>query len=268
MPFVSVNDLRLYYELDGPASDETILFISGLGVDHRGWNNITPSLARHYRTITFDNRDVGLSQSCSKQYGIADMAKDTNDILEHLGLSKINIVGISMGGAIAQELSISFPQMVKRMVLLSTYTHGDLRGNALFRGFLKARRLLNREDYINLTMPWLYSHNDYQIPMLIDNLRRYRLEDQLYQEDEAYERQMEATINYSSRYMLDKIHCPTLLIFGGNDIITPARFATELEFGIKDSTLITLEGTGHGFLNTKPTEISTLIGNFIEQNAK
>ena len=127
-----------------------------------------------------------------------------------------------MGGAIAQELSISYPQMVNLLVLLSTYTHGDLRGNALFRGFLKARGLLEREDYINLTMPWLYSHNDYQIPMLIDKLTRYRLEDPLYQEDEAYERQMEATINYSSRYRLDKIHCPTLLIFGGNDIITPA----------------------------------------------
>lgn len=268
MPYVSVNGLRLYYKIEGPDTCETILFISGLGVDHSGWNNIAPILARHYKTITFDNRDVGLSQRSLEQYGIEDMAKDSKDIVEYLGLSKVNVVGLSMGGAIAQELSISSPKIINSMVLLSTYTHGDLRGNALFRGFLKARQLLDKEDYINLTMPWMYSHNDYQIPTLIDKLSRYRLEDPIYQEDEAYERQMEATIRYSSRYRLDKILCPTLLIFGGDDIITPTRFATELVFGIKDSNLITLEGTGHGFINTKPEEISVLIRNFIERNAK
>ena len=89
------------------------------------------------------------------------------------------------------------------------------------------------------------------------------LDDSLFQEPDAYERQMEATIAFNSRDRLQHISCPTLLIFGEEDVMTPIRFARELVRGIKDSWLVILEGTGHLFVRTRLGEIAALIDSFV-----
>ena len=89
------------------------------------------------------------------------------------------------------------------------------------------------------------------------------MDDDLFQEPEAYERQMEATIAFKSRDRLQHISNPTLLIFGEEDVMTPLRFARELVRGIKDSRLIILEGTGHLFVRTRLKEIAALIDGFL-----
>jgi pimeloyl-ACP methyl ester carboxylesterase len=76
---------------------------------------------------------------------------------------------------------------------------------------------------------------------------------------------MEATIAFHSRDRLHRISCPTLLIFGEEDVMTPMRFARELVRGIKDSRLVTLEGTGHLFVRTRLKETAALIDAFLRE---
>ena len=263
MPHVTANGLSLYYEIEGTVDAPPVLLISGLGGDHRGWQPLVSRLKTSYRVITFDNRDVCLSQRAEAPYAIADMAKDTAGLLEAVGIPRAHVVGLSMGGAIAQELAISFPNLVDRLVLLGTYTAGDPRGTALFREFASMRRMLPSEDYLRLTLPLIYTHQEYQLPNFIEGIVNDRLEDPLHQEDDAYERQMEATIAFQSRGRLDRISCPALLVFGEEDIMTPMRFARELVRDIKGSKLIILEGTGHGFTRTRFRETATLIDGFL-----
>ncbi|MBI2856448.1 MAG: alpha/beta fold hydrolase [Chloroflexi bacterium] len=267
MPYVTANGLELYYEIEGDAGAPPLLLISGLGGDHRGWQTLVSRLRSSYRVITFDNRDVCLSQRVEAPYAIADMATDTAGLLDALGLTKAHVLGLSMGGAIAQELAISFPNLVDRLVLLATYTAGDPRGDALFRGFASMRRMVPREDYLRFTLPWIYTHQEYHLPNFIEGLLKDRLEDPLYQEDDAYERQMEATIAFQSRGRLDRISCPTLLVFGEEDNMTPMRFARELVRDIKDARLVILEGAGHGFARTRFRETAALVDGFLSYGA-
>ena len=265
MPYVTANGLSLYYEIEGEPDSPPVLLITGLSGDHRGWGPLPSLLRTSYRVISFDNRDSGLSQRAEAPYAVQDMAQDAVGLLGELGIAHAHVVGYSLGGAIAQELAISYPQLVDRLVLLATYDAADPRGAALFRGFASLRRDLPREEYMRLTLPWAYTHKEYQIPGLIDQIVKDAVEDSLFQETEAYERQMEATIAFNSRDRLDRISSPTLLIFGEEDVMTPTRFARELVRGIKDSRLVTLEGTGHLFVRTRLKETAALIDGFLKE---
>ena len=265
MPYANVNGLSLYYEIEGEPDAPPVLLITGLSGDHRGWGPLPSLLKDSHRVISFDNRDSGLSQRAGAPYAIRDMAEDAAGLLKELSIARAHVVGYSMGGAIAQELAIGFPQLVDRLVLLATYDVGDPRGAALFRGFASLRRDLPREQYIRFTLPWGYTYKEYQIPGLIEQVVQDVQDDSSFQEPEAYERQMEATIAFNSRDRLQHISSPTLIIFGEEDIMTPMRFARELVRGIKDSRLVTLEGTGHLFIRTRLKEIASLIDGFLRE---
>ncbi|MBF8267050.1 MAG: putative esterase/lipase [Dehalococcoidia bacterium] len=264
MPYARANGLSLYYEMEGEPDAPHLLLISGLGGDHRGWHPLSSRLRDSFRVVSFDNRDSGLSQRAEGPYTIRDMAEDVAGLLGELAIARTHVVGLSMGGAIAQELAISFPHLVDRLVLLATFDAGDPRATELFRGFAALTRALPREEFLRVTLPWIYTYQDYQIPGLVDQAVKERVEDSLYQEPDAYDRQMEATIAFHSRERLHAISCPTLLVFGEDDIMTPLRFARELVRGIRGSRLVILEGAGHSFRRTRGGEVAALIDAFLK----
>ena len=266
MPYVNANGLNLYYETFGDPGSPPVLLISGLGGDHRGWKPLAQFLQDSFRVIVFDNRDSGLSQRAQTPYAIRDMAEDAVGVLGELGIARTHVVGYSMGGAIAQEIAIEFPHIVDRLTLLATYDAGDPRGSALFRGFASLRRDLPRDEYIRLSIPWVYTHAEYEVEGFIEQLISDGMEDHLYQESDAYERQMEATIAYHSRDRLHRISCPTLLIFGEDDVMTPMRFARSMVKGIAGSRLVIMEGTGHAVRRTRAAEVAGLTHAFLSDD--
>ena len=265
MPYLTANGLSLYYQTFGDQSSPPVLLISGLGGDHRGWGALAEFLATSFRVIIVDNRDSGLSQRAEAQYAIRDMAEDAVAALKELGVEKSHVVGYSMGGAIAQEIAIEHPAVVDRLALLATYDSGDPRGSALFRGFAALREVLPRDRYMRLTLPWLYTYAEYKVKGFIEQLISDGMEDELFQEADAYGRQMEATIAYSSTDRLHRISSPTLLIFGEDDIMTPMRFARSLSRGIRNSRLVVFEETGHAVRRTRAAEVTGLINAFLSE---
>ena len=265
MPYAESNGLSLFYRVGGPEDDPPVLLITGLSGDHRLWGELGSTLAASFRVIAFDNRDSGQSSRADAPYAILDMARDAAGLLESLGVARTHVVGHSMGGAIAQELAISFPSVVDRLVLLGTYDAPDPRGSALLSGFASLRRELPRDEYLRLTLPWSYTYQEYEQPGFIDRLVQDVMDDPLYQEADAYDRQMEATIAFDSRERVHNISCPTLLVFGEDDVLTPMRFAHEMVQGISGSRLVTLEGTGHGFIRTRGREIADAVHGFLRE---
>ena len=266
MTFARVNGVNLYYRRDGNPEGPSVVLIAGLGSDHRRWEEVVSLLPQEYSFITFDNRDSGQTERAARSYAIKDMAQDVVGLLEHLGVSEAHIVGYSMGGAIAQEIALSHPKMVRRLALVATYTSGDPRGSAIFQGFIELRRRLSREEYHRLLLPWVYTAQEYQVPGLIDEALRRVLEDPLYQEQEAYERQVRATLAFSPEGRLSRIAQPTLLIFGEDDLVTPLRFARRLGQGIPQARLVVLGGTGHGLVSTRGREVASLIAGFLSED--
>lgn len=263
MPTVSANRIELYYRDDG--AGQPVLFIQGLGVDHRGWGPVAAPLSKRFRCVSFDNRDVGRSSQVVADYGVLDMAGDALGPLDALGIERADFVGASMGGVIAQEIAIRHPQRVRRLVLISTYTSSDPRGRAIFEGQALLRRTLSREDYCRATFWSVYSHQDYRREGFIDEMIRRTAGNDLWQPQEAYERHVRAVLTGSTEDRLREIAAPTLIISGDEDILTPLRFQTLLAREIPDSRLVIVEGAGHGMIWSHAERVVEHVGSFLSE---
>ena len=253
---------ELFYRDSGEG--EPILWIMGLGNDHRGWAFQVPAFRDRFRCITYDNRDVGQSQLAEGRYAVADLAEDAVGLLDALGVERAHVVGFSMGGAQAQELAIRHPERVRRLVLANTYPSRDPRGAAIFRGQAFLRERLGREEYQRVTLPWVYTYRDYLRPDFIERTIQAILDDPNPQPLAAYARQVEAAISFDSEERLGEIQAPTLLLFGEDDLLTPLRFARALETGIAGTTLRVVEGAGHGLPWSHPEEFNRIVRVFLE----
>ena len=115
MPTVRSNDIDIYYEEHG--SGEPLLLIMGWGCNAATWKPQIPGLAERFRVIAFDNRGVGRTSAPKQSYSIVDMAEDTRGLLDALNIERTHVFGISMGGMIAQELALRYPDCVDTLAL-------------------------------------------------------------------------------------------------------------------------------------------------------
>lgn len=242
-----------------------VLFIQGLGVDHRGWAGVVRPLVHRFRCISFDNRDVGRSPIVDEPYDVVDMMEDAIGVLDACGVGRADIVGTSMGGVIAQELAIRHPERVRRLALITTYTSGDPRGTAIFEGQALLRRTLSREGYCRATFWSVYSHQDYRREGFIDEMIHRTATNELWQPQEAYERHVRAVVSVSTEGRLHDIAAPTLILAGAEDILTPRRFSEVLARNIPDSRLEVIEGAGHGMIWSHPQAVADEIARFLSE---
>ena len=263
MPRFTIGELDLYYEDYGDRQAPPLVLLPGLGGNHQSWAPVARWLKDRYRLITVDHRDAGKSQRASRPYGIADMAADAAGLIGHLELGSTAVAGFSMGGAVGQELTLAYPDLVERLVLIATYDAGDPRGTLIQEQLARLRRTLTREDYHRTMLPWVYTHREFETVISADEVIKRLSDDPLFQEAEAYERQVQAAIDFHSRDRLAQIACPTLLVFGDEDLFTPMRFARSLQAGISGSRLVVLGGAGHGLMWTRGSEVAALIDSFL-----
>ncbi len=151
MPIIQTNGQSIYYELFGPAQAEAIVFLSGLTGDHKNWTLQVNSFQDRYRCLCFDWRDTGLSGiSPLEEYGLSDMAEDVVGLIEGLGLGRVHLVGLSMGGAVAQLIALEYPERVATLTLASSFVVApglaELPPSKRTRGNLRQAIAASRHD--------------------------------------------------------------------------------------------------------------------------
>ena len=118
MPRISIGDISLSYEQTGEGSD--LVLIHGLGGDLHVWDADVPVFARYHRVLRFDVRGCGASEKPAGPYSLALFARDVDALLAACGVVEAHVLGVSMGGVIAQRLALDFPARVRSLVLVST----------------------------------------------------------------------------------------------------------------------------------------------------
>jgi len=156
IPLVQLNGIERFYQETG--SGDALLLINGLGGTCLGWEPLVPALAEHFRVITSDNRGVGRSSAPPGPYTTQQMADDAAALLAHLGVTRAHVVGSSMGGMIAQELALTYPTLVDRLVLFATFARPR---RAIIDPWLTfVVQMQERLDPTAVTLgwlPWLYT---------------------------------------------------------------------------------------------------------------
>src|SRR5512140_3268314 len=124
MPYADAPGFRMYYEEHG--SGFPLLLINGLGSDHLEWLHQLPPFEARFRVVVFDNRGTGMTEIPPGPYTTAEMADDAAALLRALGIARAHVLGVSLGGMIAQEVALRHPDRVNRLVLGCTAPGGEL----------------------------------------------------------------------------------------------------------------------------------------------
>jgi 3-oxoadipate enol-lactonase len=120
MPVVTINNVDIFYRLDGSSSNPPLLFSNSLGTDHAMWDAQVSELVKKFYLIRYDTRGHGRSMAPTGPYLIDDLSKDVIGLLDYLNIPKVNFCGLSMGGVIGQWFGINHPDRLVKLVLSNT----------------------------------------------------------------------------------------------------------------------------------------------------
>jgi 3-oxoadipate enol-lactonase len=258
MPKARVGDIEMYYEEHGRG--DPLLLIMGLAADSTAWMFQVPDFAARYRTIVFDNRGVGRSDKPAGPYSIHQMADDAAGLLDVLGIERARVVGVSMGGMIAQELALRHPGRVRALVLACTYPEPDAeveRQREFSIGQFGGSVTATGEMKIDVTaidplglfqhlMPAVFNQEfiEREIGKLVQafgGALQYGFN------MEAILGQVAATMSHKATDRLHRIAAPTLVITGDADRLIPPANSDILARHIPGAKLVKIPGGSHGF---------------------
>jgi pimeloyl-ACP methyl ester carboxylesterase len=251
MPLARVGDVELSYERaasgDG-AEREPLLMIMGMSGTLLHWDEFLPPLQRNLDTIVYDHRGVGQSSRLEGQITIAQLAQDAIGLLDALEIERAHVLGISMGGMIAQELVLAAPERVRTLTLGCTYCGGPgsalapdevtrLLGDAMASG--DRARAIRAGWEVNVG------------PGLVDDPDAYARFTSIAAEYAVaipvVMAQMAAVLGHDTHERLPGVQTPTLVIHGTEDRMLPVQNGRMVASLIPGSQLEVLDGVGHLF---------------------
>ena len=253
---VEVDGVRLDTHLEGPEDGEVVLLVSGLGSQRIGWPAALPASlhAAGLRTLTVDNRDVGRSTKLDDAPGdgppylLADMAADHAGVLAHLGIERAHLVGVSMGGMIAQQLAISDPRRVRSLTSIMSTTGARDAGRPTDEAMAVLTRPapLERAAYVEHTVA---SARVIGSPGLVDEAAVRERAAAAFDRGihpPGVLRQLQAIMASGDRTGdLARLDVPTLVLHGSADPLVTPSGGQATAAAIPGARLHVLEGMGH-----------------------
>jgi pimeloyl-ACP methyl ester carboxylesterase len=243
MPHADVNGQRLYYEVHGQG--EPLLLVMGLAGDTVAWALQLAAFSKTHRVIVFDNRDVGQSSYASQPYEIADMARDTLALADHLELDTFHLVGLSMGGMIAQEAALLAPERVRTLTLCVTLGGSGRYGQVKARSMGDSADRMSREEHVDNLLLLTMSEQFFENPETVTWLRGMMLANAHPQSPEGFRRQLDAIGRFDVRDRLGTIEAPTHVVVAEHDVLVPPWKGIELAELIPGAELTMLPGAPH-----------------------
>lgn len=262
---VQVGDIEMAYKVMGHG-EPLVMIIGGSGAMDWWPPEFLDKLSSKYQVIVFDNRGMGYTTASPANFSIAQFANDTAGLMDAIGIEQANVLGISMGSFIAQELAIEHPEKVKKLILLASHCGGT---HAIQPDPEVIRKIPDMSDLPNLTIDELKSVGEALYPpeWLAENPDFYNrsLWVKETSSPENVKRQIMAMYLWPGTYdRLDRINVPTLIVAGMEDIVIPPENSRILANRINGSWLVRLENAGHGMVLQYPDKLARIVADFIE----
>jgi pimeloyl-ACP methyl ester carboxylesterase len=266
---VQVGDINMAYKVMG-RGEPLVMIIGGTGTMDYWPQEFLDKLSSKYRVIVFDNRGMGYTTASPANFSISQFANDTAGLISALGIEQANVLGISMGSFVAQELAIEHPEKVKRLILMAGYCGGS-HAIQLDPEIIK-KNPLTYKSISNLTQEELKSASEFLYPQkwLAENPAFFN-QPMVIKETSSPEnikRQLTAISLWPGTYdRLDRIKAPTLIVAGMEDLIISPENSLILANRINGSWLVRVENAGHGLVIQYPDKLASIVADFIGMSA-
>jgi pimeloyl-ACP methyl ester carboxylesterase len=265
MAYAIVNGIRLHYEVAGQG--DPVLLLAGLAMPGAMWAPQVKALAPSFRVVTLDNRGVGETDlPPASVYTTAHLADDAAALLRELKIARAHVVGLSMGGTVAQELALRHRQVVRSLTLVSTWATADARCIRVVESWVSlAGRVPIEERYRHVFFPWVFGPAFFARKDNVETAFRGALAYPHQTKAEALERQARGIFlwNGSRVGRLATITVPTLVVAGKDDIVTPPPTARALAKLIRRSRLSLMDG-GHWLVLEQPEAFNRMLIRFLK----
>jgi len=243
MPVVSSAGADIYYQEAGRGDGLPILLLQGLATDHVPWLRHVPVLGREHRLILVDNRGVGRSGKPPGPYSMKQMAADALAVLDAADVARADVVGVSMGGMIAQELALAAPERVHRLVLVCTAARPregeDVGAAGPDLAQLPIADLMKTLTGLCFSAEFVKRERAYLKELFAGVITWFDLK--------AFFAQLAAIQAHDTVLRLHAIAAPTLVLTGDCDKMVPPSHSDVLARGIPGARLSVLAGGSHGF---------------------
>jgi pimeloyl-ACP methyl ester carboxylesterase len=254
MPFVQAGDVRLHYVQQGEG-DEPLVFIHGYTGGLRDWEEVLPRLPAGMRGYAFDLRGAGESEKTGHGYAIPQYAEDIALATQALGVDTFTLVGHSMGGGVAMQFAVSYPERLRRLVLVAPVSSNGVQAmDPAIREQLKAVRR-NREVARAMARAFMVRpRTDAQIERSIEN--------NLTWEDDAYDEAYESLRTLRLGEQVAALTIPTLMIVGDRDFLRAANLEDAQR--IPGCALQVFYRVGHLIPSDVPEQFVQTLVDFVE----
>jgi pimeloyl-ACP methyl ester carboxylesterase len=265
VPFADLAERRVYYEEQGEGVP--LLLLGDLGADHTAWSGQLEFLGRHFRVIAFDNPGSGRTAGSAGPSSTELFADVTAELLGGLTTEPVHAMGASMGGAIAQQLALRHPALVRSLVLHGTWGRADNHLTAILRSWQTAARALPRIDlcrqmWLSIFTVWHYNDR----ADAIAELERQVLEAPYPQSPDDFCKQADACIAHDVLDRLGEITVPTLIMVGDRDALTPPHHAYAIKERMPQARVRVWQKMGHAPFWETPDEFSAVCRDFFEEH--
>ena len=245
-------------------SGEPLLMLMGLGCSSAMWFRLAPLLAQRYRVVLMDNRGVGRTEV--RHYvvhRVSTMAGDVAAVLDAAGEASAHVLGFSMGGMIAQEFALTFPQRLRSLILMATHCGGStavLPPSDVWRLLFDKGRM-TPEQNLHVMRPHTYHPSTEQ--RLVDEDHAVRLDS--WPEPRGYLAQLYGLMGWSSYSRLARVRSPTLVMHGRDDRLIPADNADILARAIPATRLVKLDDASHMIATDQLARTGAEINSFLRE---
>jgi 3-oxoadipate enol-lactonase len=236
---------------DGPF----VLFLHGIRGNRGNWSAQVDAFSRHYRAAAWDARGYGDSDDYAGALQFEHFSGDVLRVAEHFGVQRMHLVGLSMGGRIARNVALRFPERLRSLTLVSTTPGFDAMPAEDVRRFVTERQSAPTRESVR---------------RLLGSRAEAQAFEALWQSvcavrDEPYRKTLEASVAQDRGAPIENIRVPTLVVSGDEDSVYPPALARETARRIPEAELAMIEGAGHLVNLEQPRRFNEIVMDFIRK---
>jgi 3-oxoadipate enol-lactonase len=261
MPSAAVGAIEINYRIEGDGP-ETLVLVNGLADDLGTWGDQVPAFVEAgYRVLVFDNRGVGRSSKPAGPYTTAMFAADTKALVDHLQITDFHLLGVSMGGMIAQEYAIAYPTDLRSVIFACTYAAPGPFCSRMFSFWADVVGVAGLPAVMRDVTLWAFTTEFFENRP--DELAEFETAMRFIDQPvPAYLAQLHSIQTHDAADRLGGLHVPALVLAGETDILIPVGLSRQLHSLIPGAAWATTRG-GHACLWEHPDPFNETVIEFL-----